>query len=103
MLIYHHPADTVYAKDWAIWKKFLAPPAIKTAFSHADRPFYITKNVGSGIVLVDEYATWSSAESRYIAICNHSDADDYLGAGRASVIAINLNTQTVRNGVITAL
>tara|TARA_R100000664_G_C2669638_1_gene82243 strand:- start:252 stop:563 length:312 start_codon:yes stop_codon:yes gene_type:complete len=103
MLIYHHPADNDKAKNWAIWKKIMIPRTLISSFSHADRDYFVTKEENSGIELVAEYASVGAAQIKYLAICNHSDADPFLGALRPSVIAINLNTQTIRNGVVTAL
>jgi hypothetical protein len=100
MLIYHHPASNDKAKNWAIWKKLIIPTSLLSSFSHADRDYFVTKEENSGIELVAEYASVGAAQIKYLAICNHSDADPFLGALRPSVIAINLKTQTIRNGIV---
>ena len=103
MRIYHHPASTSYAPNWAIWQKILIPNTLVSSLSDASKPYFITKDVGSGIVVDNEAANWASAESRYIAICNASAADDYLGgAGRPLVVALNMITHRITDNIITA-
>ena len=104
MIQYFHPADTAWAKKWAIWSKTIIPTSILGDMTDASKPYFVTKDVGTGIQLVGEFDTWAQAEARYIAICNHSDADDYLGgSGRADVAAINIGTHRVKNGVVKSL
>ena len=102
MLIYRHPASTRFAAKWAIWKKITVPTSLVGVFNHSDRKYFITKDVGSGIELVEEYTLLSVAEAAFIGICNDSSADTYLGAGRADITAINLKTHTITGGLVTA-
>ena len=101
MLIYYHPADTDYAKNYAIWNKLIIPTGL--SFSHASKDYFVTKDEGSGIVLDSEWHTFGNAQTAWINICNNPDADDYLGgSGRAHVIAINIKTHTITNGLVVA-
>jgi len=103
MRIYHHPAATSYAPNWAIWKKVLIPSSIVGDLTDSSKPFFTTKDTGSGIELEGEWSTWSSAESRYITMCNDSSADDYLGgSGRPLVVALNIVTHKIVNSLVTA-
>ena len=72
------------------------------SLSDASKPYFITKDVGSGLVVDSEVSNWATAESRYIAICNASAADDYLGGSdRPLVIALNMITHRITNNIIT--
>tara|TARA_R100000458_G_C8251839_1_gene228659 strand:- start:540 stop:857 length:318 start_codon:yes stop_codon:yes gene_type:complete len=103
MLIYRHPASTSYAPNWALWTKDVVPTSLKPTFNHADRNYFITKDVGAGIVVDAEYATYSAAAARWVALCNSSAANAYLGGAlRGDVAALNINTHKIVNGIITS-
>ena len=103
MRIYHHPASTAQAPNWAIWSKTLVPNTLVSSLSDVSKPFFLTKDVGSGILVDSEVANWAAAESRYIALCNASAADSYLGgSGRADVISLNIITHRITNNLVVA-
>jgi len=103
MKIYRHPAATSYSTNWAIWSKGLIPTSLVADLTEPSKPYFTTKDTGSGIEVEGEWSTWSSAESSYITMCNASSADDYLGgSGRPLVIALNVITHRITDGIITA-
>ena len=100
MKIYRHPSTSRNASDWAIWHKTFIPTSLLNRFSSSNKPYFLTKNTGRGIVVAGEYGTWTQAESAFLTLCNASSADRYLGSGRASIIALNPVTQRITNGKV---
>jgi len=95
MLYRKHPN----ASDWAIYFNGFCPNALTPTDS--SKKYFVTKN--TGVLSIDtETDSFSTAESRFLAICNDTtNKTNYLGgAGTADEIAFTPLTAKLVNGVV---
>lgn len=92
MRIRRHPSNTLLAPFWSLWSNKIVPASIASSITHK---YFTTKNTGpggNGFEIVFQSNNLQLAEASWIAMCNDSAADSYLGI-RDDVTAFNPRTQ----------
>ena len=100
MIMRRHP----YSADWAIFSRHCIPTALVTIINSTlgmgTKKYFISKNIGSGLVLDSGHSSFLVAQTRFLTVVNDSDNDDYLGgAGRTLLLPHNITTQKIENGI----
>lgn len=98
MKVRRHPASTLYASQWALWSATIVPTSIASSIVS---PYFITNNTGSGLTIIAQKATFAAAEIAWVAMCNGSSADLYLGgSSRDSVTRCTPFTEKIENSIV---
>lgn len=94
MRILRHPANTTRAPNWCIFTTHIVPTTLSSSIT-GGTTYFVTKDVGSGIVVHSQHTSFQAAETEWISICNDVANNNHLGIGRPNVVSFNPMTKTI--------
>ena len=91
---------TVYSLHWCVYAARIVPEDLIDDIDPGTK-FFVTKNIGSGLVIDSQYTSFPPTLARWRAICNDSANNVWLGYPRDDIEDLNPFYSKIVDSLIT--